>query len=549
MLIRAETYDQVRQSFRWRIPERYNIGLDICDKWAQGPERTALIHLTGEGRVERYGFRKLKELSDRLANGLKHLGLAKGERVGILLPQGPETALSHIAVYKLGGVAVPLFTLFGAEALAFRLRDSGAAMVVTDQDNLAKILEIKGRLPELRAVIVPGGGPEGVVDLRELIERGSTELKPTATRADDPALLIYTSGTTGPPKGALHAHRVLPGHLPGVELPHTFPPQTGDLFWTPADWAWIGGLMDVLFPAWSLGIPVLAFRAGKFDPEEAYSMMARFRVANVFMPATALKLLRQVPGPRERFDLRLRSLASGGETLGAELLDWGREELGLAINEFYGQTEANLLVANCAGLMEVRPGSMGRAVPGHQVAVVDGEGRESDFGKLGQVAVKRPDPVMFLGYWNNQEATQAKFAGEWMLTGDQARLDEEGYFWFVGRDDDVITSAGYRIGPGEVEDCLGRHPAVKLAAVIGRPDPVRGEIVKAFVVPKEGFEPGQKLAKEIQEFVKTELAAHEYPREVEFLAELPTTATGKIKRLELKRRETEKDRERAGPHI
>jgi len=551
MLIKAGGYDKVCQSFKWRIPERYNIGLDVCDKWAQGPDRTALIHLTGSGEVVRYGFGKLKELSDRLANGLKYLGLARGDRVGILLPQGPETALTHLAAYKLGGVAVPLFTLFGAEALAFRLGDSGARMVVTDQENLPKVLEIKDRLPELEVIVALGGGPEGVADFGELVQGGSPELKPAATLADDPALIIYTSGTTGPPKGALHAHRVLPGHLPGVELPHGFPPQAGDLFWTPADWAWIGGLMDVLFPAWSLGVPVLAFRAAKFDPEEAYSLMARFKVANVFMPATALKLLRQVPSPRERFDLRLRSLASGGETLGTELLDWGREELGVEINEFYGQTEANLLVSNCAEIMEIRPGSMGRAVPGHTLAVVDREGRELEPGELGpgelgQVAVKRPDPVMFLGYWNNPEATRAKFAGDWLLTGDQARRDGDGYFWFVGRDDDVITSAGYRIGPGEVEDCLSRHPAVKLAAVIGRPDPVRTQIVKAFVVLKEGVEPGPDLAREIQEFVKTRLAAHEYPREVEFIDELPVTATGKIKRLELKKRELEKDKGRKG---
>jgi acetyl-CoA synthetase len=347
-------------------------------------------------------------------------------------------------------------------------------------------------------------------------------------------LIIYTSGTTGSPKGALHGHRVLLGHLPGVEMPQELFPRPGDLFWTPADWAWIGGLLDVLLPSLFHGVPVLAHRMPKFDPEFAFRLMAGHVVRNAFLPPTALKMMRGVAEPR-RFGHALRSIGSGGETLGEELLDWGRGAFGLTINEFYGQTECNLVVSNCAGLMPVKPGSMGRPVPGHDVAVVDAEGRKLPPGERGTIAIRRPDPVMFLGYWNNPAATAAKFHGDWMMTGDQGAMDEDGYVRFVGRDDDVITSAGYRIGPGEVEDCLLRHPAVAMAAVIGLPDDLRTERVTAVIVPKPGAAAGATLGAEIQEFVKRRLAAHLYPRQIEFAESLPLTATGKVMRGVLRR--------------
>ncbi len=352
--------------------------------------------------------------------------------------------------------------------------------------------------------------------------------------ADDPAIIIYTSGTTGPPKGALHAHRFLLGHMPGVLLPQSFPPQPGDIFWTPADWAWIGGLYDVLFPAWHWGLPVLAHRARKFDPERALDLMARHAVRNVFLPPTALKMIRR-SGARPGPDLRLRSVASGGETLGAELLDWGRDVLGTTINEFYGQTECNLVISNSDGIMPIRPGSMGRAVPGHEVAIIDDDGAPVAAGVVGEIAVARPDPVMFLGYWNRPEATLAKFSGDWLRTGDRASMDDDGYVWYQARNDDVITSGGYRIGPGEIEDCLIRHPAVAMVAVVGIPDADRTEIVKAFVVPAPGTVPSPELTAELQAFVRERLAAHEYPRAIDYLAELPLTATGKVMRRELAR--------------
>ncbi len=534
MLERAKNYEALVQGFRWRVPGRYNMGVDVCDKWARETDRLALVHKHADGRVERFTFAELKQLSDKLANALRASGLERGQRIGILLPQAPETALAHIAAYKLGCIAVPLFTLFGPEALEYRLEDSGARALITNEEGLAKVAEIRGRLPKLALVLSVDGPGEGALDFHAALEKASDAFTPVDTGPDDPSLIIYTSGTTGPPKGALHGHRVLLGHLPGVELPQAFFPQPGDLFWTPADWAWIGGLLDVLLPSWHHGVPVLAHRFAKFDPEAAFALMAEFGVRNAFMPPTALKIMRKVERPRERWNTSLRSMGSGGETLGEELLDWGRDTFGLTINEFYGQTECNLIVANCAGLMPVRPGSMGRAVPGHEVAVVDPAGNPLPAGQPGTVAVKRPDPVMFLEYWNNPEATAAKFAGDWLLTGDMARRDDEGYFHFLGRDDDVITSGGYRIGPGEIEDCLLKHPAVALAAAVGVPDAERGERVKAFVVLQEGADAGPALARDIQAHVKTRLAAHEYPREVAFVSDLPMTATGKIMRRKLR---------------
>jgi acetyl-CoA synthetase len=541
MLKHGKTYDEVYGSFHWKVPKYFNIGVDICDKWAAERYRLALIYEDEEGRTEKYTFWDLQRLSNRLANALKAYGIEKGDRVGILLPQCPEAALSHIAAYKIGGIAIPLFTLFGPDALEYRLGNSGAKAVITDGANVGKILEIKSRLPHLKTVIVTKGNrEEGVVDFWSELEKGSPYFDPIKTKADDPALIIYTSGTTGPPKGALHAHRVLLGHVPGVEFFHNFFPKKDDLYWTPADWAWIGGLIDVLLPSWHHGVPVVAYRAKKFDPEQAFYFIAKYGIRNAFMPPTALKIMRQVKDPKQRHDYRMRTIGCGGETLGEELLGWGREVMDLVINEFYGQTECNLVVGNCAEIMDVRRGSMGRAIPGHRVEVIDESGNIVPPGVTGEVAIQRPDPVMFLEYWGNPEATREKFIGDWLCTGDLAKKDPDGYFWFVGRKDDVITSSGYRIGPAEIEDCLLKHPAVAMTAVIGSPDPVRTEVVKAFIVLKSDIASSPVLSAEIQNFVKTRLAAHEYPREIEFVKELPLTATGKIMRKELRKMEVER---------
>jgi acetyl-CoA synthetase len=531
MLQRGNSYDEVYSGFRWALPVHINIGVVACDRHADGGGRVALIYEAPDGKVERFSFDDLKRLSNRCANALTAMGVRAGDRVGVLLPQRPETAIAHLAIYKLGAIALPLFTQFGPDALEHRLGDSGARALVTDGENLSKV---PAGLSDLATILVVDGDGGGNPLFWPSLERAAEAFSPVNTGIDDPALVIYTSGTTGRPKGALHAHRVLLGHLPGVQLAHDFFPAPGDIYWTPADWAWIGGLLDVLLPSLYFGIPVLAHRARKFDPEEAFALMARHRVRNAFLPPTALKMMRQVPRPRERFGHRLRSVGSGGEALGEDILDWCREALAVEVNEFYGQTEANLLVGNCASLFPVRPGSMGRAIPGHRVEVVSPSGQPVPAGETGIIAVHRPDPVMFLGYWNNPDATRAKFTGDWSLTGDVAVRDIDGYIWFKGREDDLISSGGYRIGPTDIEDCLMKHSAVLMAAVVGGPDPIRGEIVKAFIVPRPEAATGPVLAEEIRRFVGARLAHYQAPREIIFMKELPLTATGKIMRRELR---------------
>ncbi len=545
MLTKGTDYDSVIAAFRWQVPARYNIAVDVCDRHAAAGG-TAMIVEDESGRVTRHSFRDLSLRSNRFANALRHLGIGRGDRVAVLLSQGPELAIAHLAAYKLGAIVLPLFALFGPDAIAYRLKDSGAKALVTDGQGLAKAREVEKEL-DAPVILIAVGETGESQNFETLIEHGSDAFDPVDTASDDPALIMYTSGTTGPPKGALQAHRVVLGHLPGVEFPHEFFPQKGDLFWTPADWAWAGGLLDVLLPSWHHGVPVLAHRARKFDPEAAFALMARHGVRNSFLPPTALKLFRQAGVSRARTPIALRTVGSGGEPLGEELVAWGRAALGVTVNEFYGQTECNLVLGNCAPIMETRPGSMGRPVPGHTVEVVDEDGNVLAPGQTGNVAIRRPDPVMFLSYWNKPEATARKFAGDWLLTGDMAVKDEDGYFWFKGRDDDVITSGSYRIGPSEIEDCLLKHPAVAMAAVIGVPDPVRTEVVKAFIVPKPGTRPDAALGADVQGFVKARLAAHEYPRLVEFVTELPMTATGKIMRRTLRDREAAKTKEGGKP--
>jgi acetyl-CoA synthetase len=480
------------------------------------------------GRIEEVSYGALRETSNRLANVLLAHGVVPGDRVAILLPQCPEVAAAHIAIYKLGGIALPLAMLFGVDALAYRLENSGASALITNAQGLERLEGIRDKLPGLGFVLSLDGAADGAQNFAAMLARASGDFTPRDTSCDDPALMVYTSGTTGPPKGALHGHRVLLGHLPGIEMPHEFLPQPGDRLWTPADWAWAGGLLNVLLPGLHYGVPVVAARLEKFDPEEAFALMAKTGVRNAFIPPTALRMLRSASSPRGRFDLRLRSIASAGEALGIEAFEWGREALDLSVNEFYGQTECNIVLSSCAAIGVTRPGAIGKPVPGHVVAVIGADGAPVAAGELGQIAIKRPDPVMFLEYWGRPDATREKFIGDWMTTGDQGRVDEDGYVHFIGRDDDVITSSGYRIGPSEIEDCLIRHPAVALAAAVGKPDAVRTEIVKAFVVLKPGTAPSDALAADIQAFVRTRLSAHEYPREVAFIDAMPMTTTGKV---------------------
>jgi acetyl-CoA synthetase len=528
LLPRCATYDETLRRFEWAIPQRFNIGVAVADVWAASePQRPAILDLKG-GALTTLTFGELRAQSNRLASSLRKAGVVRGDRVAILLPQMAEVVVSHVAIYKLGGVALPLASLFGADALEYRLKDAGVRALVTDAAGLAKLAPLRAALPVLQVIVSTDGADGSALSFAQLIEQGAEDFVAEDTSCDDPAMMIYTSGTTGPPKGALHGHRVLLGHLPGVQFPHEGFPQEGDRFWTPADWAWAGGLLNVLLPSLYFGVSVVARRFDRFDPEAALDLIIRLQVRNAFIPPTALRMLRSVHVSGRRYEHKLRTLASGGESLGAEIYDWGREAFGLTINEFYGQTECNLVLASSHAMGVSRAGAIGKAVPGHICDVIRADGTRCESDEPGQIAVLRPDPVMFLGYWNREKATRDKFLGDWMTTGDQGRRDQDGYVFFFGRDDDVISSSGYRIGPGEIEDCLLKHPAVQLAAAVGKRDAIRGEIVKAFIVPKTGFAPSPELATDIQNFVRERLSAHEYPREVAFIDQMPLTTTGKV---------------------
>ena len=537
MLPRVKDYDSLRRQFQWRVPSRYNIGVDVCDRWAEKePDRLAILYARPDGRDVPITYGWLRDTSNRLANALRAHGISRGDRVSILLPQSPEVAAIHIAIYKLGAVALPLAVLFGVDALSYRLENSGAKALITNAWGVERIAEVRNELPALKLVLSLDGPGDGARGFADELSRASSDFAPVDTSPDDPAMMVYTSGTTGQPKGALHGHRVLIGHFPGVETHHDFLPQPGDRLWTPADWAWAGGLLNVLLPGLHYGVPVVARRFEKFDPEEAFALMARAQIRNAFIPPTALRMLRAAPNPKGRYGINMRSIGSGGESLGAETYEWGKSAFGLVINEFYGQTECNIVLAACNAIGVSKAGAIGKPVAGHTVGIIDNDGNELKPGETGQIAVKRPDPVMFLEYWGKPEATRDKFIGDWMTTGDQGVMDDEGYVSFVGRDDDVITSAGFRIGPGEIEDCLIRHPAVALAAAVGKPDALRTEIVKAFIVLKKGYAASDALASDIQGFVKTRLSAHEYPREVAFIDDMPMTTTGKVIRRLLRER-------------
>jgi acetyl-CoA synthetase len=540
-----DRYEELYRSFRWDLPERYNMAHACCGRWAGDRARFALYWEDESGVTAAYSFWDIQQAANRLANALAALGVKRGERVAIILPQRPETAIAYIAVFQMGAIALPLSHLFGPDALEYRMEHAEASVAIVEPTTIANLRAIRERLTHLRHVIGVET-PEGeVASWRDLLQKASSRFTPVETKADDPALIIYTSGTTGPPKGALKAHRVLIGNVPGFVHSHDFFPQPGDMFWSPADWAWTGGLMDALLPAWRFGMPILGYR-GRFDAEKAYFLLEKYGVRNSFLFPTALKLMMKAfPSPKAKFDISLRSIMSAGESVGVTVFEWAKAELGVTINEMFGQTEINYVVGNCQSAWPAKAGSIGRPYPGHRVAVVDDQGKPLPPNELGEIAVNRrfngqPDPVFFLEYWKNEKATKDKFIGDWGCTGDQAKMDEDGYLWYQGRSDDVIKSAGYRIGPAEIESCLVKHPAVLNAAVIGKTDATRGSIVKAFIVLQPGNSPSEKLIDEIQNHVKGRLAPYEYPREIEFIDALPMTTTGKVQRKELRKLEDAK---------
>ena len=598
-------YAQLHGGFRWQVDEFFNIAEVCCSRWARvenappdATQRIAVLAHHTSAKAVFHTYVELKEAADALSHGLAALGVQRGDRVAIVMPQRFETAVAYMAVFQLGAVAMPLSMLFGPEALAFRLQDSEAVLAICDESSIDSMNAIRTECPALRTLMAAGGAAgQGDVDYTASLQAQQGEFTAVHTRADDAAILIYTSGTTGQPKGALLAHRALIGNLPGFICSQNgfgfdgIGNQASDaVFWSPADWAWTGGLMDALLPTLYFGRPIVAFN-GRFSPELAFSLMAEHGVTHTFLFPTALKaMMKAYPRPREQFTLRLQGLMSAGEAVGDAVFDYCREQLGVTVNEMFGQTEINYVVGNChdaAGSLTVlptqgfvplqrsqsaelfpvlaalgaragwpaRPGSMGKAYPGHQVKVIDDDGHECPVGVPGDVAVNRfdiqgdADPIFFLGYWKNEAATRAKFTGDWCRTGDLARRDADGYLWYEGRADDVFKAAGYRIGPGEIENCLVKHPAVANAAVVPKPDSERGAVVKAYVVlapdsiaarsyaasAKDEFD--KKLVAELQAHVKNMLAPYEYPKEIEFIDALPMTTTGKVQRRVLRLQE------------
>jgi acetyl-CoA synthetase len=546
-----DQYAALYQNFSWLVPTQFNIAQVCCQRWAESTvdaRRIAIYDEDETGHREVWTYARLGEAVNQLANGLTRMGVSRGDRVAVVMGQRPETVVAHMAIFSLGAVVLPLSSLFGPEALEARLTDAQARVAIIDASSSQAVLPLAERLPWLRQIIGIGLEDERVLPWRSLLARQPSHFKPFPTRATDPALLLYTSGTTGAPKGALIPHSALIGNLPGFVASQDWFPKPGDVFWSPADWAWTGGLMDALLPTLYFGQPIVGTR-GKFCAERAFEIMERYQVTNTFLFPTALAMMMKiVPKPREYYRLALRAMMCAGEAVRPALFDWSRDALGVTLNEMFGQTEMNYLVGNSHAYWPARSGSMGRPYPGHRVAVIDEAGQPVAPGEIGEVALHRtdihghPDPVLFLGYWRNDEATQAKFTGDWCRSGDLARVDAEGYLWYAGRSDDVFKSSGYRIGPMEIETCLHAHPAVLHVAVVPKPDAQRGNLIKAYVVLADeylGRDPAELIAA-LQDHVRQRLAAYEYPREIEFVDELPMTSTGKVQRSVLRQRERDR---------
>lgn len=532
------TYEDAWAGFAWAIPDRLNLGAAILDAPAlQTPDAVAVIDgVSGQT----HSFADLANEAARLTGALLALGACKGDRVAVIAPQGPRTIIVQAAIFRAGLISVPLSERYGRDALAHRLGDSGARFAFVSSTGMAHVALLLDDLPELEHVIALDGPGDRTISFDALMADKGEPVSAVETGPDDPCLMIYTSGTTGPAKGAVHGHRVLAGHMPGFLFSHGGQVGNGDVFYTPADWAWAGGLLNLLFPALSFGLPVIAYSDPRgFVPADVVAVMARHQVSHAFLPPTALKLMRAALSPDAINKVGLRSVMSAGEALGKETYLWAQQALGFPISEAYGQTECNLVIGSSAAYGTVRPGATGKAVPGHDVRIVREDGSRAEDDEAGEIAIAAPDPVSFLGYWKGEDATRRKYiqapdGGELLMTGDMAVRDGDGYIWFIGRDDDVITSSGHRIGPGEIEDSLAGHPAVSMAAVVGAPDDLRTQIVRAFVVLREGYEPSDALADALRIHVRTRLAAHEYPRDIRFVDALPMTTTGKIIRRLLK---------------
>ena len=538
-----DDFDHLRREFTWEIPDRFNIAEYVCDRWMDDDERVALLAEDEAGTEREYSFRELGQAANRLANVLSNRGIQRGDVVGICAPPKPETAISHIAIWKIGAVSVPLSTLFGADALQYRLNDCQAKGCIVDEANLESLRRVRDSLGALDTVLTIGDVTKtaGERDFWQAVEGASPEFETVSTNAEDDAIIIYTSGTTGDPKGVLQAHRFFLGHLPvfittfcNLEL------RPEDVFWSPSEWAWVATLFDILFPALFYGKTVLAYDGGPFDPENTFELIEKYGVTNFLAPPSALRQMMNVSSSGEVYEPnRLRVLTSGG--LDPNIVTWVRETFGTpVVHEAYGQTEANIIAGQCSALMESPEGCMGKPGPGHEMRIVDPETSEPDVapGDVGEIALKYDgDPVAFKEYWNAPEKTAQKVQNGWLLTEDLGWADKNGHLYFKSRKDDVILSSGYKIGPEEVEQSLAEHDAVAEVGVIGVPDDQRGQIAKAFVELAPSYNPSRELKEELKQHVKLNLAKYEYPREIEIVESLPMTRTGKVKRIDLRDRE------------
>lgn len=538
-----DQYEQLYQDFRWQVPATFNIADVCCHRWGEHgkpSKNTAIFYEDSAGNTSRLTYRDLHQQANQLANLLLQEGIQRGDVVACILPQRPETAVTIIACLQIGAIVMPLSFLFGPEALEYRLQNSQSVAIVLDDNSIKAFAEIRHRCPDLKTIITidchTGDDFPPTIDWRTHVPNMPTTGSIADTRSSDPAVLIYTSGTTGAPKGALIPHSAVIGNLTGFVASQNWFPKKNDVFWSPADWAWTGGLMDALLPALYFGMPIVGYQ-GRFSAETAYYLMEKYRVTNTFLFPTALKIMMKAESrPREKYRLTLRAIMSAGEAVGDTVFDWCEKALDVKPNEMFGQTEMNYIVGNSHQLWPAKPGSMGRPYPGHRVAVIDDEGNEVADDETGEVAVNRydqygyPDPVFFLGYWKNDEATRNKFTGDWCRTGDLATRDCDGYLWYQGRADDMFKAAGYRIGPSEIENCLVKHAAVANVAVVPKPDKERGNLVKAYVVLSQGYKGNAALITELQNHVRGKLAPYEYPREIEFIDALPMTTTGKVQR-------------------
>lgn len=529
-LKRATSYEQLWSQIDWQsftIPKRFNLGVACVDDNAQS---TRALTIVAEDRSSvDYTFGDITDRANRLANVLIGVGIGREDIVAIINPQSLETAVSFMAIYRMGAIALPLSHLFGPDGLKYRFENSGAKAVIVTARNVERVREAIGER-EVAIIVIGEGAHEGELDFSAALQGASTQFSPADTDAEGPAMLIYTSGTTGNPKGALHAHRLVFGQIPIFEACYDFYPKPNDVLWSIADWAWIAGIMDILVPAWFYGLPVIVDQHEAFDPERAVWLMREHKVSLSLLPATALRGIRSkgIAGG----DFSFRAVASGGEALGADMHAWASEFFGCDINDAYGQTEMNGLCCHSSKVFPTKPGAAGRPGPGNIVAILDDNG-ESVRGQMGEIVIDRRHPLVMKEYWKNPKATEEKFNGNWLLTGDLGHIDEDGYLWFDSRKDDVINSSGYRIGPTEIEDCLGSQESVAMSAVIGVADERRGQVPRAYVVVREGVQADEALIDALRAHVRSRLAKHEVPRDIIFIDELPRTTTGKIIRREL----------------